>query len=97
MGPTTATITMNQNNYNSTSISSSSSTRRGSIRREEGEDDHEDDDDDFGVDVVVDVDNQAPVACPDQMVVHCKTFNIIDRANTNGGSKTHGWTPKLLF
>ena len=98
---------MNQNNSNSISSSSSNSgssssrnsrsTRRGSIRREEGDNDDnddDDDDDDFGVDVYNDL---APVACPEQMVAYCKTFNLIDKGNANGGSKTHGWTPKLSF
>ena len=92
---------MNLNNSNSTISSSSSSsnnnsrsTRRGSIRREEGDDDKEDDDDDFGVDID---DAPAPVACPEKMVAYCKTFNLIDKGNANGGSKTHGRTPKLSF
>ena len=46
-----------------------------------------------------------PVDCPEQMVVYCKTFHLIDTENgmesrytmANGSSKTHGWTPKLLF
>ena len=39
------------------------------------------------------------------MVAYCKTFQLIDKGNrvesrytmANGGSKTHGWTPKLSF
>ena len=89
---------MNKNDYNSTSISSissSSSTVRGNIKTEKGnndyeDDDDDDDDDDVGVNVDVDVDDQAPVTCPDQMVMYCKTFNLIDKENAIGGSKTHG-------
>ena len=47
----------------------------------------------------------APVDCPEQMMAYCKIFHLIDKENgveyrytmANGGSKTHGWTPKLLF
>ena len=47
----------------------------------------------------------APVDCPEQMVAYCETFHFIDKGNwaeprhtlANGGSKTHGWTLKLLF
>ena len=39
------------------------------------------------------------------MVAYYNTFHLIDKGNgeeswytmANGGSKTHGWTPKLLF
>ena len=97
------TISMNQNDSNSTSSNSSSSnsssnsnsnSSRSSIRREAGDDDNEDDDDDVGVDVA---NNPAPVACPEQMVEYCKTFNLIDKGNANVGSKTHEWTTKLSF
>ena len=61
-----------------------------------GIDDDEDDDDDVGVDV--DDDNDpAPVACSEQMVAYCKTFNLIDKGNINGGSKKHERTTKLSF
>ena len=47
----------------------------------------------------------APVDCPEQMMAYCKTFHLIDKGNgvelrytmANGGSKLHGWTPKLSF
>jgi len=47
----------------------------------------------------------APVNCPEQMVAYCETFHLIDKGNgvesrytmANGGSKSHGWTPKLSF
>ena len=49
--------------------------------------------------------NLSPVDCPEQMVAYWKTFHLIDKENgvelrytmANGGSKTHGWTPKLSF
>ena len=94
-------ISMHQNDSNSTSSNSSSSnsssnsnSSRSSIRREAGDDDNKDDDDDVGVDVA---DNPAPVACPEQMVEYCKTFNLIDKGNANVGSKTHERTTKLSF
>ena len=47
--------------------------------------------------------DQAYVDAPEQMVAYCKTFYLIDKGNGiesryvlgKGGSKTHGWTPKL--
>ena len=61
-------------------------------------DDNEDDDDDDDVGVDVDNDNNpAPVACSEQMMAYCKTFNLIDKGNANGGSKTHKQTTKLSF
>ena len=50
-------------------------------------------DDDY-VDIGVGVDNTKNRK---QMVVYCKTFNLIDKGNVNGGSKTHKRTTKLLF
>ena len=46
----------------------------------------------------------APVDYPEQIVAYFKTFHLIDKGigvelrymMANGGSKTHGWTPKLL-
>ena len=65
------------------------------IRIDDDKDDDDDDDDD-GVDV--DDDNDpAPVACSEQMVAYCKTFNLIDKEDANGGSKTHKQTTKLSF
>ena len=62
------------------------------------DDKDDDDDDDDGVGVDVDEDNDpAPVACSEKMVAYCKTFNLIDKGNINGGSKTHKLTTKLLF
>ena len=55
--------------------------------------DDDEDDDDY-VDVVVDDDDDKNSK---QMVAYCKTFNLIDKGNANGGSKTHGRTPKLSF
>ena len=61
-----------------------------------GIDDNKDDDDDVGMDVD-DHNDPAPVACSEQMVAYCKTFNLIDKGNANGGSKTHEQTTKLSF
>ena len=59
--------------------------------------DVDEDDDDVDVDVDDDDDDPAPVACPEQMVAYCKTFNLIDKGNANVGSKTHERTTKLSF
>ena len=55
--------------------------------------DDDEDDDDY-VDVVVDDDDDKNSK---QMVAYCKTFNLIDKGNANGGSKTHERTTKLSF
>ncbi len=47
---------------------------------------------------------QSNVACPVQMKEYCTTFHLIDKGNraetsynTGGKSRTHNWTPKLVF
>ena len=75
------------------------------IRMDDNKDDDDDDvDGDVDVDVDVDVDNDNDNDNDDdddknseQMVAYCKTFNLIDKGNANGGSKTHKRTTKLLF
>ena len=44
------------------------------------------------------------VACPVQMKYYCKTFHLIDKGNgaeasydLGGKSRTHNWSPKIIF